>query len=91
MFGIPDTPENQQMADMNYREIGYMLPLVILMFWIGLYPRPYLNLMQPTVNHYVTQMQERQQAAQAEAAQKQALRQARTAPAGTVAAQTEGR
>ena len=66
MFGTPDTPENQNMPDMNYREIGYMLPLVILMFWIGLYPRPYLNLMQPTVNHYVAKMQERQQAAQSE-------------------------
>ena len=26
MFGTPDTPENQNMSDMNYREIGYMLP-----------------------------------------------------------------
>ena len=76
---------------MNYREIGYMLPLIILMFWIGLYPRPYLNLMQPTVNHYVSQMQERQQAAQAEADRVQALRQARTTASDTLAAQTEGR
>ena len=59
MFGEATTPENQTMKDMNLREIGYMLPLVILMFWIGLYPRPYLNLMRPTVDHYVTQMQER--------------------------------
>jgi NADH-quinone oxidoreductase subunit M len=91
MFGTPDTPENQNMLDMNYREIGYMLPLVILMFWIGLYPRPYLNLMEPTVNHYVAQMQERQQAAQAERDPVQAPRQARTATSGTLAAQTEGR
>jgi NADH-quinone oxidoreductase subunit M len=79
------------MPDMNYREIGYMLPLVILMFWIGLYPRPYLNLMQPTVNHYVARMQERQQAAQAEADQVHTIQQARTATSGTLAAQTEGR
>ena len=59
MFGEATTPENQTMKDMNFREIGYMLPLVVLMFWIGLYPRPYLNLMRPTVDHYVTQMQER--------------------------------
>ena len=75
---------------MNYREIGYLLPLVILMFWIGLYPRPYLNLMQPTVNHYVTKMQERQQAAQSEAERVQATRQARTATSETLAAPTEG-
>jgi NADH-quinone oxidoreductase subunit M len=62
MFGEATTPENQTMKDMNFREIGYMLPLVILMFWIGLYPRPYLNLMRPTVDHYVTQMQERHMA-----------------------------
>jgi NADH-quinone oxidoreductase subunit M len=91
MFGTPDTPENQNMSDMNYREIGYMLPLVILMFWIGLYPRPYLNLMQPTVNHYVAQMQARQKAAQAERDSVQAPRQASTATSDTLAAQTEGR
>src|SRR5215471_18247056 len=89
MFGTPDTPENQNMPDMNYREIGYMLPLVILMFWIGLYPRPYLNLMQPTVQHYVTQMKERQQAAQSEA--DTATRQVRAGTSAPVVAQTEGR
>src|SRR6266568_5092118 len=89
MFGTPDTPENQTMRDMNYREIGYMLPLVILMFWIGLYPRPYLNLMQPTVQHYVTKMQERQQAAQAETDPVKATRQVRAVTSAT--APTEGR
>jgi hypothetical protein len=62
-----------------------------LMFWIGLYPRPYLNLMQPTVNHYVAQMQARQQAAQAERDSVPTPRQASTATSGTLAAQTEGR
>jgi len=91
MFGTPDTPENQTMRDMNYREIGYMLPLVILMFWIGLYPRPYLNLMQPTVQHYVTKMQERQQAAQAETDPVKATRQVRAVTSAPLAAQMEGR
>jgi NADH-quinone oxidoreductase subunit M len=62
MFGEPTTPENRNMRDMTGLEIGYMLPLIVLMFWIGLYPRPYLNLMEPTVKHYVSQVQERQQA-----------------------------
>ena len=69
-------------------EIAYMLPLVILMFWIGLYPRPYLNLMEPTVKHYVSQMQERQQAYLADVAK--VARQG-TAPALPQTAQTEGR
>lgn len=85
MFGTPEAADH--MRDMNYREIGYLLPLVILMFWIGLYPRPYLNLMQPTVNHYVAKMQERQKAAAAESGRVESVRQARTAPAAT----TEGR
>jgi hypothetical protein len=59
-----------------------------LMFWIGLYPRPYLNLTEPTVKHYVSQMQERQQA-YLEDVQKVA----RPAPAAVRrhTAQTEGR
>jgi NADH-quinone oxidoreductase subunit M len=62
MFGEVTTEENRNTRDMSGLEIAYMVPLVILMFWIGLYPRPYLNLMEPTVKHYVSQMQERQQA-----------------------------
>lgn len=89
MFGTPDAPESQHMRDMTYREIGYMLPLIILMFWIGLYPRPYFNLMQPTVEHYVSKMQERQKAAQAET--ERMIQQAQTATPRHQAAQTEGR
>jgi NADH-quinone oxidoreductase subunit M len=88
MFGEPTTPENRHMQDMNGLEIAYMLPLVILMFWIGLYPRPYLNLMEPTVKHYVSHMQKRQQA-YLEGVEK-AARQT-TTPVLQQAAQTEDR
>jgi NADH-quinone oxidoreductase subunit M len=88
MFGEPTTPDNQNMRDMNGMEIAYMLPLVILMFWIGLYPRPYLNLMEPTVKHYVSRMQERQQAYLEDVAK--VARQA-TPPALRHTAHTEGR
>ncbi len=84
MFGDPVGEANQNMQDMNLRQVGYMLPLVILMFWIGLYPKPFLSRIQPTVNHYVGQMQERQQAYLEETAQPRA---AQLAPSKT---QTEG-
>jgi NADH-quinone oxidoreductase subunit M len=89
MFGEPTTPENRTMRDMNPLEIAYMLPLVLLMFWIGLYPRPFLNLMEPTVNHYVSQMQQRQQAFLEESG-KAAQHVPVTAPLPRTA-QTEGR
>jgi NADH-quinone oxidoreductase subunit M len=91
MFGEPTTPENQHMSDMNWREVGYMVPLVILMFWIGLYPRPYLRLMEPTVKHYVGQMQERQKAALHGMEPVAPTQHAQQPAAATLATQKEGR
>ncbi len=62
MFGEPEGADNQNMTDLNFRQLSYMLPLVILMFWIGLYPKPFLTRVQPTVDHYVGQVQEQHQA-----------------------------
>ncbi len=49
MFGPLDNPENQKLKDMNRREIAYMAPLVLFMFWIGLFPRPFIRVMEPAV------------------------------------------
>ena len=41
------------LRDLNWREIVTVVPLLIFIFWIGLYPAPFFNLMAPAVNHLV--------------------------------------
>lgn len=36
-------PENQALKDLNWREIGLLLPFIAGIFWLGLYPAPILN------------------------------------------------
>jgi NADH-quinone oxidoreductase subunit M len=41
------------LRDLNWREIAIMVPLLILIFWIGLYPKPFFELMAPAVDQLV--------------------------------------
>ena len=56
-LGKVENPANEGLADLNWREIAVMVPLLILIFWIGLYPAPFLNLMAPSVNHLVATLE----------------------------------
>jgi len=51
MFGICDNPKNQSLRDCGIREVLYMIPLIFLMFWIGLYPKPVLKISEATLQH----------------------------------------
>ena len=42
--------------DLNWREIAIMVPILILIFWIGLYPQPFFLLMAPTVDKLVASL-----------------------------------
>lgn len=37
--------------DMDLREIITLLPMVLLIFWIGIYPDTFLSFMHPSINH----------------------------------------
>ena len=42
-FGELVDPANAEMRDLNGREIGLLMPLVILMVWLGMGPAPFLE------------------------------------------------
>jgi NADH-quinone oxidoreductase subunit M len=49
-WGPLDKPENEGLPDVTPRETIALAPLVLLVFWIGLYPRPFLSRMDGAVD-----------------------------------------
>jgi NADH-quinone oxidoreductase subunit M len=41
------------LRDLNWREIVTLLPLLVLIFWIGLYPAPFFDLIGPAVDKLI--------------------------------------
>jgi len=59
MFNKITNPENNKLKDINKRELALLLPITILIFWIGIYPKPILSRMDVSVNHLLTQVDEK--------------------------------
>jgi len=45
--------ENEGLTDLSLREVVTLVPLLILVFWIGFYPAPFLNLLNASVTHLI--------------------------------------
>jgi NADH-quinone oxidoreductase subunit M len=52
-LGPVDKDENRGLKDLNWREIVTLAPLLVFIFWIGLYPKPFFELMAPSVDKLV--------------------------------------
>ena len=56
MFGTLDKT-NAELPDLNAREIVVMLPILLFIVWIGVYPKPFLSKMEKSVDIVVTKVQ----------------------------------
>jgi hypothetical protein len=46
-------PKNEKLHDLTPREILTFAPLMIMVLWIGLYPKPFFQILEQPVNQLV--------------------------------------
>lgn len=56
-LGPVTNEENKTLKDLSLREIAVLAPIMVLIFWIGIYPKPFFALMAPAVEKLVTILQ----------------------------------
>jgi NADH-quinone oxidoreductase subunit M len=56
-LGPLNKEENMSLKDLNLREVITLVPLLVFIFWIGLYPRPFFDLMAPAVDKLAAALQ----------------------------------
>ncbi|MEO5354503.1 MAG: NADH-quinone oxidoreductase subunit M, partial [Magnetococcus sp. XQGC-1] len=49
VFGEVKSPEVAALSDMNLREVVTFAPLIVMVFWIGFYPGPFLEVLHASV------------------------------------------
>lgn len=64
MFGPVKHEKNEKLIDLNAREIGILVPLVVLMVWIGIRPVDFTKYSEAQVNELIEQSQEKRIAVQ---------------------------
>jgi NADH-quinone oxidoreductase subunit M len=57
IFNRPDNPENEGLTDLTRRELAVLLPLVVGIVWLGLFPGPVLRRMEPATRRFVETVQ----------------------------------
>jgi len=53
MFGSVTNPANEHLPDLNAREYATLIPLVVLAFWVGIYPSPLFKVVEQPVHRLV--------------------------------------
>jgi NADH-quinone oxidoreductase subunit M len=63
IFGPLNRPENQQLQDIGAREIVILAPILILIVFMGIYPRPFLSRMRFSAEPIVQRVESKKAAA----------------------------
>ncbi len=53
IFGKLEKPNLKTIADMNKREMSYLIPLIVLTIFFGVYPKPILDVMAVSVENLI--------------------------------------
>ena len=65
LYNPLDKPANAELTDLNWREITLLAPLLFLIVWMGVYPKPVLSRMEASAAKFVQQVETRAAAQQA--------------------------
>ena len=55
-FGVVTNPKNLSLHDVPLREIAVLAPLILFIVWVGVYPKPFLDRMAPSVTRFIEQV-----------------------------------
>ncbi len=56
VFFTEKNPKLENVRDLNYREFFTLAPMLLLVFWIGIYPQVFLSFMHSSVEHLLSQV-----------------------------------
>jgi NADH-quinone oxidoreductase subunit M len=55
-FGKITHEANRKLLDLDWREKVILIHLVVLVFWIGVYPKPFFDRIEPAIKQVITQV-----------------------------------
>ena len=59
-FNTKTEPENSELQDLTRRESLVLIPLIVGIFWLGVYPKPFMDRMSPSLNEVIERVKDQE-------------------------------